>query len=63
MRGGWLRFYLIILLRKYSWESYESTIGAEAEHWECGAWVVFSFGGDAVVAGDVVQIVASDEEF
>ena len=54
VRGGWLRFYLIILLRKYSWESYESTISSEAKHRESGAWVVFAFGGDAVVAGDVV---------
>ena len=52
-----------MLLRKYSGESYESTIGAEAEHGEGGAWVVFAFGGDAVVAGDVVEIVVVDEEF
>jgi phosphoserine phosphatase len=56
-------FCLIILLRKYSGESYESTISSQAEHRESGAWVVFASGGGAVVAGDVVEFVAVDEEF
>ena len=50
-------------MRKNFRESYESTISSEAKHGECWAWVVFAFGGDAVVAGDVVEVVAVDEEF
>ena len=44
-------------------EAGESAGGAEGPHGECGAWVGFSGGGDAVVAGDVVEVVAGDEEF
>ena len=50
-------------MRKNLGKSYETTICAEAEHGEGGAWVVLSFGGDAVVACDVVEVVAVDEEF
>lgn len=36
---------------------------AELLHWEGWAGVGLTGGGDAVVAGDVVEIVAGDEEF
>lgn len=51
------------MLGKNLRERSKSAEGSEAKHGEGGAWVVFSFGGDAVVSGDVVQIVAGDEEF